>query len=131
VRAEFEDIGAVFFGTEERSRRMGGSVLHQGVQAVAAKTFSVVRGRSNRDEQVLSIGGENDIAGPVSTAAQPPSGGNLRGDQLCRPPGLQIAVLIRKAHHGAGVRDIYISRIRTWRPERDTKRRVEPLGIDR
>src|SRR5581483_5359832 len=84
----------------------------------------VIRSRADRDEQFLPVWRELQIACPVTTT------GRQIGNVLSPPGGFQIAVMIRKSHHGVGLADVYPLRVGTRRIKRDSVRPSQTGGED-
>ena len=59
----------------------------------------IVGAGTNGDVHFLSILGEGNVAGPVTAAAQASTARKLSHNHLLIAPGLEVAILVRKAHH--------------------------------
>src|SRR5579884_1819610 len=108
VRIEFEHVGAVIF------------------DGIVVSVIDV-RVRANRDEHLLAIGREDDVARPVAAAAQVSAARQI-GDLLLWPACLHVAILVREANDRIGVADVHPLRIRPGRIEVDAEWFAQSCG---
>ena len=107
----------------------GGVLEHVGaveLLGVGVRVIHVGAG-AHRDEHVLTVLGEDDVAGPVAAAGELGVAGDVGNDGLGRAGGVQIAGVIRNALYRCGIADVDVLRV-VSRIEGDAEGMVEAGG---
>ena len=118
-----QDCGAIGLGVPARTQAVL-RVPGRGLAAVLfAHAFGDVRSRTDRDEEPLAVEGKSNVARAVAAVAL----GQLRYDRFGRTARLQVAALIRDAHHRIIVPHVNPLGMISRRIKSDPERPVETL----
>src|SRR6266487_4387399 len=73
-----------------------------------------IRARADRHVHFFAIWREDDVARPVTAAAQQPSGREMCRELLGRSARFEIAITIQKSNHAISIRDVQKLRVVAW-----------------